>query len=90
MPETNYTLTPDYEGWVLMNVTHSAESWTIFPTSNMGLFLKVIDLSSGELRHLFKEFSLKSYLLSFFFKSLAFLEKYILEKCMLENHFKYL
>lgn len=48
MPETNYTLTPDYEGWVLMNVTHSAESWTIFPTSNMGLFLKVIDLSSGK------------------------------------------
>lgn len=82
MPETNYTLTPDYEGWVLMNVTHSAESWTIFPTSNMGLFLKVIDLSSGELRHLFQEFSLKSDLLSFFFKSLSLLEKCILKKCM--------
>ncbi|GAB1603846.1 morphogenetic 7-like isoform X2 [Argonauta hians] len=46
-PETNATVSSHYEGWILLNVTKAADSWTIMPSSNMGLYLKITDMSTG-------------------------------------------
>ncbi|CAI9739529.1 morphogenetic 7-like isoform X2 [Octopus vulgaris] len=48
VPETNHLVSSDFEGWILMNVTNAADSWTIMPASNMGLFLRITDMSTGQ------------------------------------------
>uniref|UniRef100_A0A0L8GPY2 TGF-beta family profile domain-containing protein n=1 Tax=Octopus bimaculoides TaxID=37653 RepID=A0A0L8GPY2_OCTBM len=48
VPETNHLVSSDFEGWILMNVTNAADSWTIMPASNMGLYLKITDMSTGQ------------------------------------------
>ncbi|XP_014779144.1 bone morphogenetic protein 7 [Octopus bimaculoides] len=48
VPETNHLVSSDFEGWILMNVTNAADSWTIMPASNMGLYLRITDMSTGQ------------------------------------------
>ncbi|KAL8591494.1 hypothetical protein ACOMHN_000509 [Nucella lapillus] len=39
--ESMVTVRGDYVGWIKLNVTRAADQWTLFPASNLGMFLQV-------------------------------------------------
>lgn len=45
--EANVTVRGDEEGWLKFNVTRAADVWTLFPSSNLGLYMRVTN-AKGE------------------------------------------
>ena len=39
--ESSVKVRGDDEGWLKLNVTQAANLWTLFPASNMGMFMRV-------------------------------------------------
>ncbi|OWF38828.1 bone morphogenetic protein 7-like [Mizuhopecten yessoensis] len=45
--ESNLTVRANYQGWLTFNLTNAASHWTYSPTTNMGLFMKIIFLKKN-------------------------------------------
>lgn len=48
--ESSVTVTGDKEGWLKLNVTHAADAWTLFPVSNLGMYIRVINQKGREVK----------------------------------------
>ncbi|XP_025092304.1 bone morphogenetic protein 7-like isoform X2 [Pomacea canaliculata] len=46
--EANVTVRGDEEGWLKFNVTRAADVWTLFPSSNLGLYMRVTNAKGHE------------------------------------------
>ncbi|KAL3887863.1 hypothetical protein ACJMK2_000252 [Sinanodonta woodiana] len=47
-PETNVTVSGDYEGWISINVTDAAHYWNVNRKENFGLDVRVTDVDTGQ------------------------------------------
>jgi len=43
----NITTKADHVGWLTIDVTKAAEMWTRYPTSNLGLYMKIKFIRKG-------------------------------------------
>lgn len=48
--ESSVTVSGDHVGWLKLNVTRAADSWTLFPGSNLGLFMRVRNRKGREVK----------------------------------------
>ncbi|KAK7475615.1 hypothetical protein BaRGS_00033108 [Batillaria attramentaria] len=48
--ESSMTVSGDQVGWLKLNVTRAADSWTLFPTSNLGLYMRVKNSKGREVK----------------------------------------
>ncbi|KAK3598255.1 hypothetical protein CHS0354_034236 [Potamilus streckersoni] len=47
-PETNLTVSVDYEGWLSIKITDAANYWNRNRNENFGLYVKTIDVETGQ------------------------------------------
>ena len=46
--ESSVVVRGDEIGWLKVNVTQAAEHWTLFPSSNVGMVLRVLNRKGDE------------------------------------------
>lgn len=42
--ESSKSVPWDAQGWLTLDATRAAEEWTLFPSRNMGLYMKITDV----------------------------------------------
>lgn len=48
--EWSITVLGDDEGWLKLNVTRAVDAWTLFPASNMGMYIRVTNKKGREVK----------------------------------------